>query len=124
MRFYVFKTKIVNNFVHKYTLCNYICAQQDLIESIMVRVSPLLFILAANYGAALSFNSNSQLGDLSMRTNMPQDVLAATTQSKSTTNSRRAFITNFTTAGVLILNPKIASARGYDLNGGLIFGGE
>lgn len=59
-----------------------------------------------------------------MRTNMPQDVLAATTQSKSTTNSRRAFITNFTTAGVLILNPKIASARGYDMNGGLIFGGE
>ena len=92
--------------------------------SIMVRVSPLLLMLAANYGAALSFNSNSQLGDLSMRTNMPQDVLAATTQSKSTTNSRRAFITNFTTAGVLILNPKIASARGYDMNGGLIFGGE
>ena len=61
-----------------------------------------------------------------MRTNMPQDVLVATTQSKSksTTNSRRAFITKFATAGVLILNPKIASARGYDMNGGLIFGGE
>ena len=59
-----------------------------------------------------------------MRTNMPLFSLAATTQSKSTTNSRRAFITNFATAGVLILNPKIASARGYDMNGGLIFGGE
>lgn len=66
-----------------------------------------------------------------MRTNTPlfsrstpQDVLAATTQSKSTTNSRRAFITNFATAGVLILNPKIASARGYDMNGGLIFGAD